>query len=237
VYIDGCQDRGVFFLYAFRQAAFLVESERSSTNTMGVIPLKKLIVSIAIVLLAVSLTAAQTVPDKPMRGSGPRKITLDPTTPNSPLGSDTFSDNLTGQPTFDKYYPDTDPDNTCATATTLWDEGLTEYIAIPIEVTATANLAVSITSTDISDTWFGFYCDFDPANPDLGMIASDDDDGGGLTSAFLDTDGITLQSGQVYWLVVSTYGSGDLGGGMFSLNLSTTGATFTPVELQSFSVD
>lgn len=204
---------------------------------MGVTPLKKLTVSIAIVLLTVSLASAQTASTKPVRGDEPRVIRLDPTTPNSPAGSDTFSGDLTGQPTYDKYYPDTDPDNTCTTTSSLWDNGLTEYLAIPIEVTATANLAVGITSTTIDDTWFGLYCDFDPANPHLGMIAYDDDGGSGLNSEFFDVDGITLQSGQVYWLVVSTYSDTDLGGGTFSLNLSTTGGTFTPVEVQSFSVD
>jgi hypothetical protein len=201
--------------------------------------MKKVLVSMVIVLLAVSVTAAQSAGTQQARRDAKKVIKLNPPDfSGSTRGtSDTFTGNLTGEPTYDKYYLDTSPDLTCMTATSLWDEGLTEYIAIPVEVTAAANLAVSFSATGITDTWLGVYCDFDPANPDMGMMFYDDDGSGSLVSEIHDTDGVTLQPGAVYWVVVTAYGDADLGDGTFTLELSTAGGTFTPVEVQSFSVD
>jgi hypothetical protein len=202
--------------------------------------MKKLLVSMVIVLLAVSLTAAQSAGTKQDRRDAKKVIKLNPLDfSGSARGSvDTFTGNLTGEPTYDKYSLDSDlVDLTCMPATSLWDEGLTEYIAIPVEVTAAANLAVSFSATGITDTWLGVYCDFDPANPDMGMMFYNDDGSVGLISEILDTDGVTLQPGAVYWVVVSVYSDTDLGDGSFTLELSTAGGSFTPVEVQSFSVD
>jgi hypothetical protein len=199
--------------------------------------MKKLLVSMVIVLLAVSLTAAQSGGSKQARRDAKKVIRLNPAEfSSSARGSDSFTGNLTGEPTYDKYYPDSNPDLACSGSASWWDEGLTWYIAIPVEVTAAANLAVNFTSTGIDDTWLGVYCDFDPSNPHLNMMFYNDD-AGSLISEIFDADGVTLQPGSVYWVVVTTYSDTDLGTGAFTLNLSTVGGTFTPVELQNFSVD
>ncbi len=66
--------------------------------------------------------------------------------------------------------------------------------------------------TTIDDTFFTIYCDpFDIASPALNVVYTDDDDGGELYSAFTIDDGLTLTVGNLYFLVVSTYGPGEVG--------------------------
>ncbi|MCP4291212.1 MAG: hypothetical protein GY780_05195 [bacterium] len=84
----------------------------------------------------------------------------------------------------------------------------------PIEMIANPAL------TTIGDTFFTIYCNpFDLGSPELNVVYTDDDDGEGLLSAFTVNDGLTLTVGNIYFLVVSTYGAGEVGD--FSINTST----------------
>lgn len=76
----------------------------------------------------------------------------------------------------------------------------------PIELVLDAN------GTNIIDTVLALYCDpFNPEDPTAGLIAYDDDGGVGTLSAFSAADGIVLQPGSEYWLVISSYGAGMTG--------------------------
>lgn len=66
--------------------------------------------------------------------------------------------------------------------------------------------------TTIGDTYFTLYCDpFDMGNAAANVVLTDDDDGDGLLSAFTVEDGLTLTVGNTYFLVVTTYGPGNMG--------------------------
>jgi len=192
--------------------------------------LKQLAISILIALSAFSAATAQ---------EARRTILLSPTTPTGAPSSDSFSGNLTGQDKFEKYEPVNNPDPTCMGPTTNFGAGLTEYVAIPVEVTATANLAVHFSATDIADTWIGVYCDFRPNQPGQGLLFFNDDGSlGSLNSEIFASDGVTLEPDTVYWVVVTSFlDSTDLGDGSFTLELTTGEGSFTPVELQSFGID
>jgi hypothetical protein len=56
------------------------------------------------------------------------------------------------------------------------------------------------------DTVLYIFCDpFDPNNSTTNGVFMDDDDGEGLFSAIMTTDGVTLTPGNDYWLVVCAY--------------------------------
>jgi len=110
------------------------------------------------------------------------------------------------------------------------------YEAIPIEVSATEDLAAEVISFTGGDTVIAVYCDpFDPLNPLTNVIAYNDDGGAGTLSAFTAADGVTLQPGNTYWLVFSTYTGGVVGD--FTIDFTSATVVVVPVELQSFSVE
>jgi hypothetical protein len=85
---------------------------------------------------------------------------------------------------------------------------------IPIATTVAERLAVAVLSagTTIGDTVLSLHCDpFDPLSPADNLIAYDDDGGEGLLSAFTGDDAIALDPGTTYWLVLSTFATGDSG--------------------------
>ena len=58
------------------------------------------------------------------------------------------------------------------------------------------------------DTVIYIYCDpFDAADATLNGVFMDDDDGDGLNSAILTTDGVTLTPGNDYWFIICSYSS------------------------------
>ncbi|MEZ4387732.1 MAG: hypothetical protein R3D98_09180 [Candidatus Krumholzibacteriia bacterium] len=115
------------------------------------------------------------------------------TSPPSPSCDFLLSDSSDGQ-----YY-----DVFCITST---DQSPIEIIVDPA-------------GTTIGDTHMELYCDpFDPNTPLVNAVFSDDDDGDGLLSAFLLSDGLVLTPGTQYWLVLTTFSAGDQG--TFALNTS-----------------
>ncbi len=65
------------------------------------------------------------------------------------------------------------------------------------------------------DPFVSVYCaPFDPAAPETGLMALDDDAGGYPDSLISDAQGVVIQPGQTYYVVVSSYssyGGADLG--------------------------
>lgn len=94
--------------------------------------------------------------------------------------------------------------------------------------------------TDVSDPYIFLYCDpFDPMNPESNLVAIDNDGGAGFLSAFTDGDGLALNVGQVYVLVVSLFSSGGIGGGNYELSLggSAFASTVTVEKTDMFLID
>ncbi len=83
-------------------------------------------------------------------------------------------------------------------------------------------LIVDPAATLLNDTVMTIYCDpFDPGAPDANIVSYDDDGGEGLLSAFVVADGITLTPGNMYYVVLSTFGAGDDDDmGAFAINTS-----------------
>lgn len=150
--------------------------------------------------------------------------------------SDTYSGSLTAaSPTWDRIFGSA-VDLTCNAAMSDSSNDGQYYEEIPIQVTATENLEAEVISFTGGDTVIALYCDpFDPANPGLNAIAYDDDDGVGTLSAFVAGDGITLQPGNTYYLVFSTFSGAVVGD--FTINFTSATVTVVPVELQSFLVE
>lgn len=73
------------------------------------------------------------------------------------------------------------------------------------------------------------YCgDFDPADPTRGAIIFDDDGGPGAMAMFRASDGLRLEPGRVYWLMIAWYDSMEEGhyliGMSDNVGLCTVGA-------------
>ena len=105
---------------------------------------------------------------------------------------------------------------------------------------ATQSIKAGASSEVISftggDTTITLYCDpFDPGNTLTNVVAYDDDDGVGTLSAFTAADGIALQPGNTYWLIMSTFSGGVTGD--FQIDCTSATVFVIPVELQSFTIE
>lgn len=134
-------------------------------------------------------------------------------------GVATFSGSLTGGPTYDRIFT-SDVQNDCTATSTFSGSGTgVEYAMVPIYSPTGATLVGTLDNpgTDIDDTVLSLYCDpFDPANADLNLVGYNDDFSG-LISGFDGTEGIVLAPNTQYFLVVSLFSPGDIGGGNFEL--------------------
>ncbi len=137
---------------------------------------------------------------------------------NSITAGPTFDGDLNGQPTWNRNYGNGyTPD--CVHPSTPSSSGAgTHYQAIEFHVTSEDVFVAEMSTSTLGDGHFTLYCDpFDPVNSQDNITAIDDDDGPGWDPAFYATDGITLTPGNSYFLVVSTFGTGDLGGGTYTV--------------------
>ncbi|HOC42670.1 MAG TPA: hypothetical protein PKJ99_06585 [Thermoanaerobaculales bacterium] len=156
--------------------------------------------------------------------------------PDGKLLVDTYSGELTSaSPLWDRVYL-CDVSPACAASCDDSSQNGEYYEVIPIGVTAVENLECAVTASTMSDTTMYVYCDpFEPANPFANVVAWDDDDGTGNWSAFTAADGVTLQPGQTYYLVLSTFTPGITG--TFTIDFTSATVHVVPVELQAFSVE
>lgn len=139
--------------------------------------------------------------------------TIDTQDYSMPAGdrSDTTPGVLDGSNTYDRAW-DVTYDGTC-TATSL-DSGNdgSSYEVFAFYTPVAENLDALVTLGTLSDSVMFVYCDpFDPANPDVNLVAWDDDDGDGLASAIIPADGVAIDADTTYFLVIAGYGATALG--------------------------
>ncbi len=109
-------------------------------------------------------------------------------------------------PTYDRRFGVTQ-DLTCnANSLDSGNDNLA-YDVYPFAVSQNGPYEFETTLTGLSDSYIFIYCDFDPANPDQKLMDGNDDGGAGLASQI----NINLASQQQYYLVVTSFGNGQLG--------------------------
>jgi len=162
----------------------------------------------------------------------PREFSFAPGT----VLSDTYSGELTSSsPVWNRVYL-CNVSTACAAACSDSSQNGEYYDVIPIQVTAVENLECAVTAASFADTTMYVYCDpFDPANPLANVVAWDDDDGTGNWSAFTAADGVQLQPGQTYYLVLSTFSPAVTG--TFTIDFTSATVHVVPVGLQSFAAE
>ncbi|HVS62385.1 MAG TPA: hypothetical protein VMT85_02660 [Thermoanaerobaculia bacterium] len=88
--------------------------------------------------------------------------------------------------------------------------GAYRYDVYPFQVRSAGIFTAQLNSSDF-DPFLSLYCSFDPNNGADNLLASDDDGGPGLNSAFVAGDGIALVPGTTYFLVVTSFSAGVTG--------------------------
>jgi len=135
--------------------------------------------------------------------------------------ADSVAGSLVGRPIYDRIFSTSvDPNCNAPSTNSILPIGV-PYLAFEIFSATGENLVAAINpaGTDISDTVLSLYCDpFNPANPMANLVAYNDDFGS-LLSGFDGTEGAFMQAGVSYFLVVSLFSPGDIGGGNFQLDL------------------
>jgi hypothetical protein len=131
--------------------------------------------------------------------------------------SDTTSGNIDGSQTFDRRFLVT-YDGTCSAASSDSSNDGVGYEVFPFYSPAGQAVDAEVVLGTLSDSVMFVYCDpFDPANPDLNLLAWDDDGGVGLGSAMTPADGYMLDPFTQYYMVISGYSSASSGD--YTLNL------------------
>lgn len=141
--------------------------------------------------------------------------------------SDSVSGNIDGSNTFDRVYSVT-YDGTCNASSSDSSQNGVGYEVFAFHTTVAENLDASTTDGGLGDSVMFVYCDpFDPANPDLNLVAWDDDDGAGLMSAITPADGVAIAADTTYYIVITGWSPTDLGA--YTLDLGGDFA-FGPAE-------
>ena len=198
--------------------------------------MQRVVVALIVVLVATSVMAGS-----PANLEKQRQVTVQGapgefTIAGDAVLTDSYSGELTAaSPLWDRVYL-CDVSTSCAASCTDSSQNGEYYEVIPIEVTAAENLECAVTASTITDTTMYLYCDpFNPATPLANVVAWDDDDGAGNWSAFTAADGVTLQPGQTYYLVLSSFGPAITG--TFTIDFTSATVHVVPVELQSLTVE
>ena len=138
------------------------------------------------------------------------------------FAEDSISGSLIGKATYDRIFT-SNVDPNCNASSTPSATGIgVEYVEIPIYTTVGENIVADLepAETDIDDPVFSLYCDpFDPSDAMQNVIAYDDDGGTGLLCAFDGSEGAFMSTGNRYFLVLSLFAPGDMGGGNYRVNL------------------
>ena len=125
-----------------------------------------------------------------------------------------------GPDVYDRRF-DVSTDNTCNAASDDSSNDGTPFAVVPIYSPTGATLVASTDNpgTDIADTVIFLYCDpFDPLSPELSLVAWDDDGGSGFLSAWDGSEGIVLVPDQQYFIVITSFDVGGVGGGNYELS-------------------
>jgi hypothetical protein len=130
--------------------------------------------------------------------------------------ADSVDGDIDGSVLFDRRFSVT-YDGTCDASSTDSSNDDVGYQVFQMYSPSGEDADVTVTLDTLEDSTLFLYCGFDPANPDLNLVAWDDDDGPGLGSAFLPGDGFALAASTTYDLVVASYGTGD--NGAFTVDL------------------
>ena len=133
--------------------------------------------------------------------------------------SDSTTGSLDGSATYDRVW-DVTYDGTCNASSSDSSYNGSSYVSLAFHSPTAENLdaVISSASGGLSDTAMFVYCDpFDPASPEVNVVAWDDDDGDGLLSAITPADGVAIDADTTYYLVIAGYNSGELGD--FTLDL------------------
>ncbi len=112
--------------------------------------------------------------------------------------------------TYDRIYTTGNIDAQCGAETTdSANDGMYyDLYCLQVDDYQPIEMILDASGTNIIDTVLTLYCSpFDPLNPDLNVVAFDDDSGMDTLSAFTLSHGIRLVPGEEYWLVISTYGA------------------------------
>ncbi len=194
-----------------------------------------------VMLACVVMVAASALGQSPVELEKQRQVEVwgapgDFTVTGTEILADTYSGELTAaSPLWDRVYL-CNVSPACAATCSDSSQNGEYYQVIPIEVTAAENLECAVTASSMADTTMYVYCDpFNPATPLANVVAWDDDDGTGNWSAFTAADGVALQPGQTYYLVLSTYTPGITG--TFTIDFTSATVHVVPVELQAFTAE
>jgi len=104
-------------------------------------------------------------------------------------------------------------DASCNKSASLSSSGSSVYYDVyEIHTTVSEALDISITSNGLGDSHMTLYCSFDPMDPLANIMCIDDDGGLGLLSAFTPGDNYIIDANTTYYLVVTSFGSGETGG-------------------------
>lgn len=140
-----------------------------------------------------------------------------------------------GPMTYDRIFT-SDVSNSCMATSSFSGSGVgVPYKLVPFYTTSATpeplEVSINAAGTDIGDTVLSIYCAFNANDASTGLVAYDDDGGGGLLSAITAADGVIIQPGTTYFAVVSVFAPGSVGGGNFQLDFGgqlTTGFFTTP---------
>lgn len=140
-------------------------------------------------------------------------------------------------PTWDRIEATTPANPTCGMPSIDSQHDGVSYNAFPIRATIAESLVVDVPAdgTTLDDTVLALYCGaFDPANPAANLVAYDDDDGDLSLSRFTEDDGVILEPGVVYWLVLTTFAPDDVGS--FEVRLESSTVAFVGSHERSGSL-
>jgi hypothetical protein len=130
--------------------------------------------------------------------------------PSKSLGQSVTGTLSASSATYDRIYNAGEVDAQCgAPALDSANNGMYfDVYCLQVDDHNPIELVLDATGTNLTDTVLTLYCtQFDPARPELNVVAFDDDGGQGTLSAFTAADNIRLFEGQEYWLVISSFGA------------------------------
>ncbi len=116
----------------------------------------------------------------------------------------------TSSGTYDRIYTSGGVDAQCgAEAFDSANDGMYfDVYCLQVDDNNPIDLILDANGTKLADTVLTLYCSpFNPTQPQLNVVAFDDDSGESTLSAITAAQNVRLVEGQEYWLVISSYGA------------------------------